>query len=145
MFKGINAWDDLQDGRNPALMRQSEETGLTMVMNFRIQCHWFSAKSYPTNWQGCGPVAESPGRPPELRPLPPAGRRVGLGGLRVELQVQVTWLSGELDLVFKFQAHAGHVIRVMMGQFSYSKAVPQTDRLKSCAAAARTVTSYYTR
>ena len=47
MFKGLNALDDLHDGRNPALMRQREETGLTIVMNFRIQCHWFSAKNCP--------------------------------------------------------------------------------------------------
>ena len=33
MPKGINAWYDLNDGRNPASMRQREETGLTIVMN----------------------------------------------------------------------------------------------------------------
>ena len=94
-----------------------------------------------------GTVGQSPGRPPELRPLcPRQAVEWDSADAESELQVQVTWLSGELDLVFKLQAHAGHPSHdAMMGQFSYSKAVPQTDRLKSCAAAARTVTSYYTR
>ena len=32
MPKGINAWYDLNDGRNPVSMGQREETGLTIVM-----------------------------------------------------------------------------------------------------------------
>ena len=39
MPKGIYAWDDLNDGRNPAPMGRREETGLTIVMNFGNGCH----------------------------------------------------------------------------------------------------------
>jgi len=40
----MNAWDDLNDGRNPAPMGPREENRLTIVLNV---CHWFSAKSCP--------------------------------------------------------------------------------------------------
>jgi hypothetical protein len=96
MPKGINAWDDLNDGRNPAPMGPREETRLTIVLKclplvFRQklpesnQPTWLESESFPLSGSGgcgCGrgsggragvpgdglrPV--SPGRPPGLRPL----------------------------------------------------------------------------
>jgi hypothetical protein len=109
---------------------------------------WLESESFPLSGSGgcgCGrgsggragvpgdglrPV--SPGRPPGLRPLARAhsgwphcrqaqARNSGPGsGFKFKL-------AGELDLVF--QAPAG----LVMGQFSYSKVVPQTGQGPRCA------------
>ena len=76
---------------------------------------------------GLRPV--SPGRPPGLRPLARPGpcRLTG----RTPSRTRNFKLAGELDLVF--QAPAGRV----MGQFSYSKVVPQTGQGPSAGCAPR--------
>ena len=148
--------EDLNDGRNPAPMGPREETRLTIVLKclplvFRQKLPksipWLESESFPLSGSGgcgCGrgsggragvpgdglrPV--SPGRPPGLRPLarahsgwPQAQARNSGPGFKFKL-------AGELDLVF--QAPAGRV----MGQFSYSKVVPQTGQGPSAGCAPR--------
>jgi hypothetical protein len=88
------------------------------------------SESFPLSgrsWRGRAGVPEdglrsvSPGRPPGLRPLARAHSGWPQAADSESDSARRNFkLAGELDLVF--QAPAGRV----MGQFSYSKAVPQT-------------------